>query len=199
MEDNSRAQDPLQLIESFVREHLDALAHGFDHTQRVFNLCLKIGKFEGANLNVLLPAALLHDIGRDLEEHLGANHAETAEYLAKDFLKQINYPKQYIEGIFEAIKSHRTSSETPPPTLEAKILSDADKLDSLGAIGIARVFTFGGSRGRDVIGTVAYFKSRVTKVIQQLFTETAQKIADERIIWVNSFLKRMNEENAGLR
>jgi len=191
--------DTIKQIEMFVREHLHALSHGFDHTRRVYNLCLHIGQVENAELKSLLPAALLHDIGRDLEEHLGADHAESAEYLAKDFLKQINYPKNYIEPIFEAIKSHRASNETTPQTVEARILSDADKLDSLGAIGIARVFTFGGSRGRDVIGTIAYFKSRLQRVQAQLFTETAKRIAAERLTYTSSFLKKMSEEDAGIR
>ena len=189
----------IKQIEDFVRGHLHAISHGFDHTRRVYNLCLRIGNAEMANLRVLLPAALLHDIGRDLEDHLGANHAESAEYLAKDFLKSINYPSEHINKIFEAIKQHRTSSEVAPSTLEAKILSDADKLDSLGAIGVARVFSFGGRHDRDVQKTVEYFSERLRRVERQLFTETAKRIAQERIIWTNAFLRRIEEEEGGFR
>ncbi len=207
MEDNSlkdrdkplQKQEPLKQIEDFVRDYPHAISHGFDHIRRVYNLCLFIGKVESANLHILLPAALMHDIGRDLEEHLGADHAESAEFLSKDFLKLINYPKEHINEIFNVIRSHSSNPEHMPETLEAKILSDSDKLDSLGAMGVARVFTFGGSRGRDIDGTVNYFRERVRKINEQLYTTTARRIANERIKFIQAFLEKMHEENTGLR
>ncbi len=195
----SSVDSPIKQIESFVRQNTHSLSHGFDHTRRVFNLCLFIGKKEEANLDVLLPAALLHDVGRDLEEHLGANSAESAEFLAKDFLKQINYPDHYTQVVFEVIKSHRTAVEQTPELLEARILSDADKLDSLGSVGVARIFTFGGSRGQDVIGTIPYLKQKVERLNKELFTKSARLLAEDKIKYTAQFLQKFQDEDIGPR
>src|SRR3989344_8840140 len=192
--EDSGQQSPIKQIESFVRQNTHSLSHGFDHTRRVFNICLFLGKKEEANLDVLLPASLLHDVGRDLEEHLGANSAESAEFLAKDFLKQINYPGHYSKAIFDVIKSHRTAVEQTPELLEARILSDADKLDSVGGTGIARTFTFAGSRGKDVMATIPYLKQKTERLLSELFTKTARLFAEERVKYTLSFLQRMQDE-----
>ncbi|HIJ97856.1 TPA: HD domain-containing protein [archaeon] len=197
--DKGSAESPIKQIEAFVRQNTHSLSHGFDHTRRVFNLCLFLGKKEDANLDVLLPASLLHDVGRDLEEHLGADTAESAEFLAKDFLKQINYPDHYAQAVFDVIKSHRTAVESPPESLEARILSDADKLDSIGAVGVARVFTFGGSRGKDVMTTVPYLKQRVEIISKELFTKTARLLAEEKMKYTLTFLQKMQDEDIGPR
>lgn len=196
---DAEQQSPIKQIESFVRQNTHSLSHGFDHTRRVFNLCLFLGKKEGANLDVLLPAALLHDAGRDLEEHLGADTTESAEFLAKDFLKQISYPDHYIQAVFDVIKSHRTAVEATPELLEARILSDADKLDSVGAVGVARTFTFGGSRGKDVQSTIPYLEQKAERLSAELFTKTARLLAEERAKYTIAFLQKMQDEEIGPR
>jgi uncharacterized protein len=186
-------------IEAFARGHLGAMSHGFDHTRRVYNLALVIGTAEKADLRVLLAAALLHDIGRDIEEHIGADHAETSAYFAKDFLKSIDFEPDRIRRVLDAIKQHRFSSPESPNALEAKILSDADKLDAIGAIGVARAFTYGGRHQRDVRGTISHFNEKLLKLKDQMYTETAKKIARERHSYTLEYLQRVQEEIEGIR
>lgn len=184
-------------IEVFVKGRLSAVSHGFDHTKRVYMLAMEIGKAENADLEVLLPATLLHDVGREMEDYIGADHAESSAYVAKDFLKTIEYPEAKINRVFQVIKQHRYSSEETPDSLEAKILSDADKLDALGAIGVARAFTYGGRHERDVEGTIKHFNSKLLKLKDTMYTETAKKIAEERHDYTVKFLEKLENEIEG--
>ncbi len=115
-------------------------AHGFDHTERVVRLCEVLGAGEGADMAVLIPAAIFHDIARPIEEEIGIPHEEAGARMAAAYLESIDYPADRIAGIVHAIRAHRYSSGIDPETLEARILSDADKLDAMGAVGIARTF-----------------------------------------------------------
>lgn len=198
-EEKFKGWDKIKKIEEYARKSLSSMSHGFDHTRRVYNLALVIGVAEHADLEVLLASALLHDIGRDIEEHIGADHAETSAYIAKDFLKQLGFNEHKIKKVFEAIKQHRFSSGESPQTLEANILSDADKLDALGAIGIARAFAYGGKHSRDVRGTIAHFNKKLLKLNEEMHTETAKKLAEERRSYVVEFLERLEEEEDGFK
>lgn len=196
-EKNTEQDSILMQIEAFAKSRLGTVSHGFDHTKRVYTLALEIGKAENADLEVLLPAALLHDIGREMEDYIGADHAESSAYAAKDFLKTIEYPEAKINRVFQTIKQHRYSSEENPSSLEAKILSDADKLDALGAIGVARAFTYGGRHERDVEGTIEHFNSKLLKLKDTMYTETAKKIAEERHSYTEKFLEKLRNEIEG--
>jgi uncharacterized protein len=186
-------------IEAFSRRYLGAMSHGFDHTRRVYNLALVIGNAEKADLKVLLAAALLHDIGRDLEDHIGADHAEASAFLAEDFLKSIDFPKDKIKVVLDAIRQHRFSSGEEPGTLEARVLADADNLDALGAIGVARAFTYGGKHERDVRGTIDHFNNKLLKLKDFMFTKTAKQMAEERHRYTEKYLERLQEEIEGYK
>src|SRR5512133_2972737 len=116
--------------------------HDFDHVLRVLNLALRIGEAEGADLAVVRTAALLHDVAesQDREAHhlLGAQRAR--ELLSEQ-------PAGFVEAVAHAIASHRFRADPAPHTLEAQVLSDADKLDAIGAIGIGRAFAYAGAHG----------------------------------------------------
>jgi len=189
----------IERVVEFAQENLNSPAHGFDHTQRVYNLAYHIGKWEGADLLVVLSAALLHDIGRVMEEGIGADHAETAAYAAKDFLKSIDFPKAKITPVFLAIKQHRARKGEAPSTVEAKVLSDADNLDALGAIGVGRTFTYGGQMSRDVRGTVRFIRDNMLNRVEQMYTDTARRLADRRITYMVQFLQRAEDEVHGLK
>ncbi|MFH1424568.1 MAG: HD domain-containing protein [archaeon] len=189
----------LREIELFAREKLRSMSHGFDHTRRVYNMAMRIGQREKADLKVVLTAALLHDIGRDLEDYLGIDHAETSAYLAEEFLNSIDFPKEKIKMVIDAIKEHRYSSGILPSSLESKVLSDADKLDALGAVGIARVFTYGGRHQRDVKGSLAHFDEKILKLKDLMYTESAKKVAQDRHFYIELYLKRLQEEIKGLK
>ncbi|MEM0331842.1 MAG: phosphohydrolase, partial [Archaeoglobaceae archaeon] len=96
----------------------------------------------------------------------------------------------FIDAVVHAIESHSFSSNVKPRTLEAKILSDADKLDAIGAIGVARAFLYSGEKGRSIEETLMHFEEKLLKLKDLLYTDTAKAIAAER----HEFLKKFYEE-----
>ncbi len=124
-------------------------AHDFAHIMRVFKNAQKICKKENANEKLVLTAVLLHDIisypKSDKRSKLSS--IKSAEE-SKKILKKFNFTKEEIKIVSEAIRDHSFSRNKIPVTLEGKILQDADRLDAIGAIGIARVFAVGGSEKR---------------------------------------------------
>ena len=123
--------------------------HDWSHVERVRNLALKIGKKEGANLEILELASILHDIGREEEKNSQGKicHAQKSAELAKKILKKYNIDDGNIESIIHCIKTHRFRKGNKPQTIEAKVLFDADKLDTMGAVGLGRAFIFAGDVG----------------------------------------------------
>ncbi len=110
-------------------------SHDWDHTERVYRLCLRIGRKEKADLGVLSLAALLHDIGREEEDrsHGRVCHGRSGAALARRILEDYGWEPAVVRAVFEAVRTHRFRRGGAPRTLEARILFDADKLDSIGA------------------------------------------------------------------
>lgn len=123
-------------------------AHSFDHVERVYRLAVRIAKTEPtADMEIVKAAALLHDIKREQEDFENGNcHAKEGAKFARVYLKEIGFPEEKIDKACGAILKHRKSGELKPETLEEKIIKDADKLDLIGAVCIARVFTEGAHR-----------------------------------------------------
>lgn len=126
-------------------------SHGWDHTLRVVRLAQRIAQAEDADLDVVVTAAFLHDIGRSAEDASRGSlcHAAYGAKLAGPILDRNGFgftPAQQ-ENILHCIRSHRFRGEEIPATLEAKVVFDADKLDAIGAIGIARAYLFAGEIG----------------------------------------------------
>ncbi|HIH88794.1 TPA: HD domain-containing protein [Candidatus Bathyarchaeota archaeon] len=163
--------------------------HGFEHVERVYVTCQHIGIVEKADLDILLPAALLHDIAREEE-----NHAQTGAEKAKPILYRYGQPEETIEKITAAIATHSFSGKKPPKTLEAKILSDADKLDALGAIGIYRTAVYSGEYTRPIEDFVAHFHEKLLKLEGLLFTDEAKRMAGERTRYMVDFLTQLEKE-----
>lgn len=122
----------------------DFSGHDFDHTYRVYQLATTIALKEGANVEKVQLMALLHDVD---DHKLSPSTYENKDH-ARDFLSQFNYP--YIEEVILGISqiSFMSKDSIIPDTLETKCVQDADRLDAIGAIGIARCFTFGGNKHR---------------------------------------------------
>ena len=115
--------------------------HGFQHIERVLKTSSKLGVALNANLLVIKISTLLHDVGRGNAKE---NHAKISAEIAKEFLikNKFEIPIEDFENIVHCISTHSFSNDLKPMTLEAKILSDADKLDALGAIGLYRTIGF---------------------------------------------------------
>lgn len=163
--------------------------HGYEHVERVYNTCIYIGRVEKANMKILLPAALLHDVVREEE-----NHAKAGAENAKLILRRYGYPPFEIEKITNAISTHSFSGNKPPETLEGKILSDADKLDALGALGIYRTAVYSGEHARPVTDFIAHFHDKLFKLERFLFTTEAKRMAGERTKYMGDFVKHLEKE-----
>lgn len=194
---NNASLELIRKAEQFARNFFEREGtHGFSHIKRVFNLCLHLGKDEGADLEVLALAALLHDIARPLEDKgIVEDHAKESAKIARRFLSSLGYSK--IEEVVHAIEAHRFSKPPEPKTIEAKILSDADKLDAIGAIGVARVFMYSGEHGRDIDVSLRHFEEKILKLRDLMYTKSAKKLANERHKFVEEFIKRIQKEIEG--
>lgn len=124
-------------------------AHDFEHVLRVYSNAEKICKKENANKKLVLTAALLHDIISFPKSDKRSNTSSTkSAIMSKKILQKLSYSKDEIKIISDAIDHHSFSKNKIPITIEGKILQDADRLDALGAIGIARTFAVGGAENR---------------------------------------------------
>ena len=190
--------DPVMLkIRNHARTIMSAGgSHGFDHVGRVTSLCMRIGREEGADMAILIPAALLHDIARPLEKEQGIPHEMEGARMAEEFLASIGYDASAIPAIAAAIRTHRFRSEEKPVSREARILSDADKLDALGAVGIARTFMRAGEHGTLITDGIEHFHEKLLRLHGLMYTETARQIAHERHAFLSQFLNRLAEEMA---
>ena len=151
-------EEKAKRIYEFAENSCKFSSHGWEHVVRVFELADRIGRKERADMEVLLVAAILHDVGRMISEE---KHALASARLSEDLLRDLGFSEEKIERIIHCILAHSYSSGVTPETLEAKILSDADKLDALGAIGVARVFMYSGEKGRSIPDSIKHFKEKI--------------------------------------
>jgi uncharacterized protein len=190
-------------------------SHDWDHTRRVYELCLHIGKKEKADLETLKLAALLHDIGREAEDRANGRvcHAERSAELARRILRKQGIDKERRAEVVRCIETHRFRGGRIPDSLEGKVLFDADKLDSIGAVGVGRAFLFAGEVGARlhdpnirVERTYPYtredtayreFLVKLSKIKDRIFTREGRRIARERHRFMTEYFDRLNEETAG--
>lgn len=187
--------------------------HDWLHVERVHDLCVKIGMKEGADLDVVRAAALLHDIGMRTEVERRIDHAEESAKIAAKILREVGFPAGKIGRVVYAIRAHRFSKKLKPKTLEAKVLQDADRLDAIGAIGVARAFAYGGARGVPMYdlgerparygpgratSTITHFYEKLLKVKRSMNTEEGKRLAEGRHRFTKRFLTRFLAEVRGL-
>ncbi len=205
-----------KIREEAKKYFLDAKpTHDWSHVERVYNLCMHIGKKENADLEILGIAALLHDIGREQEDKTKGklDHAIIGAEMAREILKKHNFKEDKINKIVHCIETHRFRNNKVPETKEAKVLFDADKLDAIGAIGIGRAFLFSGEVGArlhisdiDINNTKEYTKEdtayreflvKLSKIKDRMLTDEGKRIAEERHRFMVKFFNRLNEEVKG--
>ena len=173
--------------------------HGISHTERVYKLCIQLGKELGANLFILKISALLHDIGRIGKNRasIEKNHAEISAEMSLDFIKSQDFQisQDHLDNIIHCIRTHSFSNKTIPKTLEAKILSDVDKLDALGAIGLYRVIGFTIKKQGGIKQVIKHMENKILKLRDQLYLEESRKIADERKKIIENFYNQLKQES----
>jgi uncharacterized protein len=166
--------------------------HGFGHVARVLELACRFAEgYSGVDYEVLQLATLLHDVGRVSGVE---NHAARSAQIARAVLELAGYPKERVEKVVEVIVSHSYSHGQKAESLESKILSDADKVDALGAIGLVRVFMYSGTLGRDLENSLDHIRSKILKLPQLLHTEEARREAERRVKLVMEFLENLERE-----
>lgn len=214
-------------IIEIVQEKLTCSAHNLDHVFRVYNLCLLIARHEkNVDLEILIPAALLHDIARveESQDKTGKiDHAVLGSVIAEDILRKLEYEEEKIQKIKHCILTHRFRTGNEPSTTEAKILFDSDKLDVIGASGIARIFMLAGQFGqrltmnesmenylegntvtngriKDVSKHSPFieYKIKFKKVPDKLYTEKAKEIGKERLKFMDEYFSRLSSEIEGI-
>ena len=182
----------------------DGSGHDFDHTLRVYHMAVRIAGEEGADVEMVALAALLHDV----DDHKLSPETCANKDRAVAFLKSQGVSEQKIHRIAEIISEISFSAGNGrPSTLEGMCVQDADRLDAIGAIGIGRAFAFGGSRGRrmhdpdgaDKTATVEHFYDKLFKLKDLMTTPTGQHLARQRDEFMHSFLEQFYAEAVGER
>lgn len=208
---------PLQLLDRIrtkvkkIYEGRDP-AHDLQHILRVYKNAELIGKREGADMEVLLAAVLLHDIVvYPKGSAKSSKSADDSADMAEKILKGYGVSKEKIDRISYCIRTHSYSRRLVPATLEGKILQDADRLDALGAIGIARTFSVGGSEDRmfynpddpfwktgrepdDRQWTLDHFQAKLLRLKDSMHTKAAQEMAEERTRFMEQFIEQLKKE-----
>lgn len=192
-------------------------SHDWEHTLRVFRLCRRIGEAERADMDVLLIAACLHDIGRCYQDASNGIicHAEKGAELAAPLIQPLSLSEERKQNILHCIRTHRFRGNGTPRTIEARVLFDADKLDAIGAVGIGRAFLFAGEVGArlhnshgNVEDTKPYSREdtgyreyclKLSKIKDRILTDEGKRLAADRDAYMTSFFDRFLSEHAGER
>lgn len=196
--------------------------HGFDHILRVYRMAEKLAIAEGGDIEIVRAAALLHDAegsatGGGEEGRL--NHHQVSADFARQVLEAEGWPEERIAAVLHCIRAHRFRDESEnPQTLEARILFDADKLDVIGAIGVARTIAYDVMVGQPIYSPPSdrfvrtgerepdephssyhEYLFKLRKIKERLHTKTARELAEERHRFLMEFFERLADEDRGLR
>jgi uncharacterized protein len=198
----------------------DDTVHNFDHVLRVYRMAVRLARIEGADVEIVEAAALLHDAQGSNGEHdsnqRADHHLASADFAAV-VLRSEGWPDERIAAVQHAIRAHRFRDATEPPqTIEAKVLFDADKLDAIGAIGVARSIAYAAQGGQPIYtqpsdrfietgerepgeahSSYHEFIFKLSKLKDRLYTPSARAVAEERHRFMVEFYRRLGEEMRG--
>lgn len=208
----------LPRFRTFLDAHVsDAdAAHDRAHIERVVTTARRLANAERAELAVVVPAAWLHDcvtVPKDSDRRAVAS--TLAAEAAGDFLSDAGYPPEHVPAIRHAIAAHSFSAGIAPETNEAKVVQDADRLDALGAIGIARCMMVGGSLDRTLYApddpfcddrppddgtyTLDHFYTKLLRLPETMQTDAGRAEAERRAAFLQTYLDRLRDEIMTLR
>jgi uncharacterized protein len=194
--------------------------HGFDHILRVYRMAERLAIEEGADLDIVHAAALLHDAqGSQTEggEEGRQDHHHASSEFAQQILEDEGWSPEKIAAVQHCIRAHRFRDNTEEPqSIEAKILFDADKLDVIGAVGVARTIAFdvvvnqpiyvepserfmitGEKEPGEPHSSYHEYLFKLSKIRDRLFTRTAQVLAEERHRFMDEYFERLGAEERG--
>jgi len=206
--------EPMQAALEYAKQQFEheAGGHDFHHTMRVTGMALRLADVEGGDPLIIALAAILHDV--DDYKLFGTLQGSTLK--AENFMRDQHMDPVLIEKVSEIIRtmSFRGTSSAPCVTLEGKIVQDADRLDAIGAIGIARAFAFGGNRNRPMHDpdippnltmdeaayknnkgtTLNHFYEKLLFLKDRMNTDAAKEIAQHRHAYLEAFLQEFHAE-----
>lgn len=206
---------PMEALASALIRHAlepsDDGAHDLAHLQRVWHNARTLHATEGGDLEVLLAAVLLHDcVAVEKNSPLRSQASRLAADKASSVLKEMNWPDEKISNAAHAIEAHSFSANITPLTLEAKIVQDADRLDSLGMLGVARTFYVAGRMGSalydpqdpealereydDTRFCLDHFQTKLLHLADGFQTVTGQRLAHIRHQRLKGFMEQFKEE-----
>ncbi len=190
-------------------------SHDWEHTLRVHRLCRYIGPLEGADMMVLEAAAYLHDIGRSQQDTSNGSvcHAVKGAEITRRIIAPLPLTAACKENIVHSVRAHRFRDGHKPATVEARVLFDADKLDAIGAVGVARAYLFAGELGaclhnphlppdeaesysRNDTGHREYIV-KLSKIKDRMLTTEGRRMAQERHAFMAAFFSRFLDEYEG--
>lgn len=204
-----RAHDPARMrsIASEVRRYLDDDSSGHDmhHAWRVFMLGTRLARETGADEAVVQAAALTHDLHRTMGDPGEYIPPETSLPDVRAILEEAGCPEPVVSAVLHCVAVHDTYAyrglERPPETVEAEVLRDADNLDAMGAVGIARTFAFTGIVGNPLweptgegYSGLGHFEDKLLRLVDELHTEPARALAEERHAFLETFVDRFEAE-----
>lgn len=196
-------------VANFVREYLQTTegpemgrrrtaSFRWRHTLRVLSTVRKIGLAEGANMDVLEIAALLHDVAKLDPRSDEIHHAVLGSQIAEECLRKLNIPEQPMQMIIEAIRFHSLDTNQDDLGLETLVLKDADRLDEVGALGIISVGIYAGRVGMDYRGSLRQGIKELSNLENLTFyTKTGKRIFRERLKLTQDFWQQVATELAG--
>jgi uncharacterized protein len=185
--------------------------HGLVHVRRVVATATRLSDAEGARCDIVLPAAWLHDcvhVAKNSPDRSRASRVAAAR--AIEFLAASGYPAACLPDIHHAIEAHSFSAGIAPRTIEAKVVQDADRLDALGAIGVARCIAVGAALGRsiyspddpfcaarapdDTASSVDHFYSKLLRLADTMQTDAGRREAGRRSAFMRGYLEQLRTE-----
>ena len=179
----------IEYITELYKGNVDG--HDLDHSIRVYNNAVNISKsYTDADVLIIVLASLLHDA--DDHKLFDTKNNENA----RRFMKDQNISEEYMNRICDVINSVSFSKNkgVKPSTLEGCIVQDADRLDALGAIGIARTFAYGGRNNRSLVESIKHFHEKLLLLKDQMNTPEAKRIAEERHKFLEDYILELYKE-----
>jgi len=192
--------------------------HDFGHVLRVYQMAERLAEAEGADIEIVRAAALLHDAQGSApgKEDSRANHHEDSADFARQVLGDEGWEDERIQAVEHCIRAHRYRSTETPETIEAKIIFDADKLDVLGAIGAARTIGYAVLAGQPIFSQPSEkfmetkgkergeahssyheFLFKLINVKERLYTQSAKNLAEDRHRYLQGFYDQLSAEISG--
>ena len=181
------------------------------HLARVVSVVERLARTEGAALDIVMPAAWLHDcVHVPITSPERPRASVMAGDMATEFLARIGYPDELLPAVHHAIAAHSFSARIVPNTVEARVVQDADRLDALGAIGIARCLMLGGQLGRslydaddpfaerrvpsDRVSSIDHFYTKLLTLASTMQTAAGRAEADWRTTFMRAYLEQLRRE-----